>query len=76
MEYLVSKEIVHRDLAVRNVLMRKRNEVEVTDFGLAKISNVNISESKLKVKPIRWTSLECLIGSEFKWDLSIKKMHK
>ena len=40
MEYLESKKIVHRDLAVRNLLVKKNimgsYEVKVSDFGLGK----------------------------------------
>jgi serine/threonine protein kinase len=34
MEYLASKKIIHRDLATRNVLVKRRDHVEITDFGL------------------------------------------
>ena len=37
MEYLHSNDIIHADLAARNVLVKNRSHVEVSDFGLSKI---------------------------------------
>ncbi len=37
------KNIVHRDLAVRNILMGENNQLKIGDFGLSKVSR-NISE--------------------------------
>ena len=36
MEYLASKQIIHRDLACRNVLVCEDLVVKIADFGLAK----------------------------------------
>ena len=42
MRYLQEeKHLVHRDLAARNVLVKTPNHVKITDFGLAKILDVN-----------------------------------
>lgn len=35
MAYLESNKIIHRDLALRNVLMKSSNQVKICDFGLA-----------------------------------------
>ena len=43
MAYLEGRGIVHRDLAVRNILLLTLDQVKITDFGLAKILD---SESK------------------------------
>ena len=61
MEYLTRHKIVHCDLAARNVLMRKNNHIEVTDFGLAKMlegSNSAVAGAKV---PFKWVPLECLV---------------
>uniref|UniRef100_A0A914D9T3 receptor protein-tyrosine kinase n=1 Tax=Acrobeloides nanus TaxID=290746 RepID=A0A914D9T3_9BILA len=58
MEYLISRQIIHRDLASRNVLVRKRDHVEVTDFGLSAVLQQNlILPSKM---PYRWVAMELL----------------
>lgn len=42
MQYLSEeKHLVHRDLAARNVLVKSPNHVRITDFGLAKLLDVN-----------------------------------
>uniref|UniRef100_A0A914E6D4 receptor protein-tyrosine kinase n=1 Tax=Acrobeloides nanus TaxID=290746 RepID=A0A914E6D4_9BILA len=58
MEYLVSRHIIHRDLATRNVLVKKRDHIEVTDFGLSAVLHQNlILPSKM---PYRWVAMELL----------------
>uniref|UniRef100_A0A914CJW7 Protein kinase domain-containing protein n=1 Tax=Acrobeloides nanus TaxID=290746 RepID=A0A914CJW7_9BILA len=58
MEYLAKNKIVHRDLATRNVLMKRYQHVEVADFGLSSLLEGNIrSPQKL---PFRWVPMECL----------------
>jgi epidermal growth factor receptor len=44
MEYLEQNRLVHRDLAARNVLVKGSFNVEVTDFGLAKMLDYGESE--------------------------------
>uniref|UniRef100_A0A914CWT0 receptor protein-tyrosine kinase n=1 Tax=Acrobeloides nanus TaxID=290746 RepID=A0A914CWT0_9BILA len=58
MEYLVSRHIIHRDLAARNVLVKKREHVEVTDFGLSAVLHQNLI-LPLKM-PYRWVAMELL----------------
>jgi serine/threonine protein kinase len=58
MEYLAKNKIVHRDLATRNVLMKRYQHIEVADFGLSSLLEGNIrSPQKL---PFRWVPMECL----------------
>jgi len=35
------KHLVHRDLAARNVLVKSPHHICITDFGLAKLLDVN-----------------------------------
>ncbi|KAE9549269.1 hypothetical protein FO519_007519 [Halicephalobus sp. NKZ332] len=62
MEYLTRHRIVHCDLAARNVLMRKVNHVEVTDFGLAKMLENNGTATAGAKVPFKWVPLECLMS--------------
>ena len=62
MTYLEEKRLVHRDLAARNVLVQNPNCVKITDFGLAKILDINVDEYKATggKMPIKWLALECI----------------
>uniref|UniRef100_G3NTE9 receptor protein-tyrosine kinase n=1 Tax=Gasterosteus aculeatus aculeatus TaxID=481459 RepID=G3NTE9_GASAC len=44
MMYLEERRLVHRDLAARNVLVKSPNHVKITDFGLARLLDVNEKE--------------------------------
>lgn len=53
---------MHRDLAARNVLVQTPNCVKITDFGLAKLLDINEDEYKAAggKMPIKWLALECI----------------
>lgn len=62
MAYLEEKRLVHRDLAARNVLVQTHACVKITDFGLAKLLDINEEEYKAAggKMPIKWLALECI----------------
>ncbi|KAF5303726.1 hypothetical protein FQR65_LT00870 [Abscondita terminalis] len=62
MAYLEEKRLVHRDLAARNVLVQTPACVKITDFGLAKLLDINEEEYKAAggKMPIKWLALECI----------------
>lgn len=62
MSYLEEKRLVHRDLAARNVLVQTPSCVKITDFGLAKLLDINEDEYKAAggKMPIKWLALECI----------------
>lgn len=62
MAYLEEKRLVHRDLAARNVLVQKPSCVKITDFGLAKLLDINEEEYRAAggKMPIKWLALECI----------------
>ena len=63
----MSKEIIHRDLACRNVLVGDNELLKICDFGLAKETLEYMSPSALiKTQlPIRWLSPEVFLRGEF-----------
>lgn len=68
MEYLEQREIVHCDLAARNVLVQAHGHVKITDFGLSKILDYGQksyqSERGAKL-PLKWLAPECMQNLEF-----------
>lgn len=44
MTYLEEVRLVHRDLAARNVLVKSPNHVKITDFGLARLLDIDETE--------------------------------
>lgn len=68
MEYLENREIVHCDLAARNVLVQSYGHIKITDFGLSKILDYGQTSyqgnhgSKL---PLKWLAPESMLNLEF-----------
>uniref|UniRef100_A0A4W3HM46 Receptor protein-tyrosine kinase n=1 Tax=Callorhinchus milii TaxID=7868 RepID=A0A4W3HM46_CALMI len=64
--------LVHRDLAARNVLVKSSNHVKITDFGLARLLDIDETEyhgvdrvgGNDKV-PIKWMALESILHRKF-----------
>ncbi|XP_071117374.1 proto-oncogene tyrosine-protein kinase Src-like isoform X1 [Haliotis cracherodii] len=60
MEYLESKNFVHRDLRTANILVGDQHNVKVADFGLARIleDGVDYTADARSRFPIKWTAPE------------------
>ncbi|XP_062502678.1 ephrin type-A receptor 4a-like [Corticium candelabrum] len=59
MRYLSRKSFVHRDLAVRNILLGKELTCKIADFGMARdVSDNNYYVAKGGKVPIRWCAPE------------------
>ncbi|XP_019849121.1 PREDICTED: tyrosine-protein kinase JAK2-like [Amphimedon queenslandica] len=69
MDYLGSRNVVHRDLATRNVLVVSDQHVKIADFGLARqfMENRDYYRSTKRTDlPVYWYAPECLIELNFK----------
>jgi serine/threonine protein kinase len=58
MAYLSNKKIVHRDLAVRNILLKNEKYIKLSDFGLSRLEGIEL-EGKDCFVPSRWVAPEC-----------------
>eukprot|EP01114_Cavostelium_apophysatum_P023761 TRINITY_DN9057_c0_g1_i1.p1 TRINITY_DN9057_c0_g1~~TRINITY_DN9057_c0_g1_i1.p1 ORF type:complete len:485 (-),score=84.33 TRINITY_DN9057_c0_g1_i1:108-1562(-) len=68
MVFLEQKQILHRDLAVRNLLITKSDEkfsAKISDFGMSRSVVDYYRSSKESAMPIRWTAPEVLSNGRF-----------
>ncbi|XP_070133064.1 vascular endothelial growth factor receptor 1-like [Drosophila bipectinata] len=65
MEYLSSKQVLHGDLAARNILLCDKNVVKICDFGLARSLYQNYYKKENGKMPIKWLALESLTDHVF-----------
>ena len=66
-EYLSSLEIIHRDLACRNVLVGDGKALKIADFGLSRVvqegdSYVKTTSGRL---PFKWMAMESINDREY-----------
>lgn len=66
MEYLAARKLIHRDLAIRNVLLAKDNIVKICDFGLAKdCFNYDYVKKTNGPLPVKWMAIESIADKVF-----------
>ncbi|XP_062505138.1 non-receptor tyrosine-protein kinase TNK1-like isoform X2 [Corticium candelabrum] len=70
MEYLSEKQIVHRDLSTRNLLLVTKDRLKISDFGLARPlpngkSYYEMTDPKHSKIPFGWTAPEALKTTRF-----------
>jgi tRNA A-37 threonylcarbamoyl transferase component Bud32 len=63
--HLHEHNVVHRDLAVRNLLLTFENDIKVADFGLSRHTEKDPGQTKSDVGPLRWLSYESLVRKEY-----------
>ncbi|KAG6456774.1 hypothetical protein O3G_MSEX009942 [Manduca sexta] len=72
MDHVSAKNMVHRDLATRNILVVNKYHVKISDFGLARIIPKEESAYRLKTErllPINWYAPESAVEP---WHFSTK----
>nr|BBD75251.1 fibroblast growth factor receptor-a [Parasteatoda tepidariorum] len=67
LEYLISKNCIHRDIAARNVLLTEDGIIKIVDFGLARDiqNNDYYRKTTSGILPIKWMSPESLLNRIF-----------
>uniref|UniRef100_A0A0N5BVR2 Tyrosine-protein kinase n=1 Tax=Strongyloides papillosus TaxID=174720 RepID=A0A0N5BVR2_STREA len=65
LEYLHSKNIIHRDIAARNCLLGKSNIGKISDFGLSVINESKVKLNKKMNVPLRHIPPEALRQEEY-----------
>lgn len=70
MSYLEDVRLVHRDLAARNVLVKSPNHVKITDFGLARLLDIDETEYHADGGKVRGGSSEAGWNGIWPWENS------
>ena len=67
-EYVSSLDIVHRDLACRNVLVGEGKVLKIADFGMSRVVDsedpVYVKTSKGRL-PWKWMAIESIVYRKF-----------
>ncbi|CAG5129914.1 unnamed protein product, partial [Candidula unifasciata] len=64
LKHLADKQIIHRDVAARNVLLADKLVAKIADFGLSKNDQTYVKTSSTRV-PIRWMAIESLFNNTY-----------
>lgn len=70
MLYLSEKKIIHRDLAIRNLLVTIHGQnnkylIKIADFGLSRNIDTNYYQASNSVFPVKWTAPEAVEKGKF-----------
>jgi serine/threonine protein kinase len=64
-QHLHEQNIVHRDIAARNMLLTHTGQIKVSDFGLSRNTLEDGFKTKSKTGPLRWMAIESLVSREY-----------
>lgn len=66
-EFLASLNVIHRDLACRNILVGEGKSLKITDFGLSRVlsyDNVYVKTTQGRM-PLKWMAIESIVDREY-----------
>ena len=68
MAFISERQVIHGDLAARNILLTVQKEAKVTDFGLSKnmYGNLNVYKKQTNTPlPLKWMAPESISDLTF-----------
>jgi len=70
-QYLHEKDVVHRDISTRNLLVSEKFEIVVADFGMSQLKQTHWKNEQhendnhpIEV-PVRWLAPECIMDDDY-----------
>lgn len=58
-------QVVHRDLALRNLLLNGHHKIKISDFGLSRLVKYYATNVNKKQLPWKWMALESIRDRKF-----------
>jgi predicted Ser/Thr protein kinase len=71
LQYSHDRRIVHRDIKPANVMFTKNNEVKVTDFGIARLEDSDMTQAGMVIGTPAYMSPEQFLGENVDWRTDI-----
>jgi len=65
MRYLSTHNIIHRDLASRNILLGSKRRAQISDFGMSRETSDYYTTGKSNPIPFRWSPPEVLLSRKY-----------
>eukprot|EP01091_Cochliopodium_minus_P012953 TRINITY_DN4053_c0_g1_i1.p1 TRINITY_DN4053_c0_g1~~TRINITY_DN4053_c0_g1_i1.p1 ORF type:complete len:919 (-),score=241.13 TRINITY_DN4053_c0_g1_i1:62-2818(-) len=65
-DHLHKENVIHRDIAARNVLLNNNLQARISDFGLARvINNVDYAQTNSSIGAVAWMSYESIVERKY-----------
>ncbi|VDM44027.1 unnamed protein product [Toxocara canis] len=66
LEYVHSKDCIHRDIAARNVLYTDTRIAKISDFGMSRKGEIyEMARARNKKIPLKWTAPESMVALQY-----------
>ncbi|KAL6072594.1 mitogen-activated protein kinase kinase kinase 9, variant 2 [Balamuthia mandrillaris] len=63
--HLHKENVIHRDIAARNVLVGENFSVYISDFGMARAKQTDINVTSSNLGPVKWMAPEAMLKRQY-----------